>query len=162
MLPLLAGDSAQNLLTRSEELNHGDWTKTNVTVLADNAAGPFGAVTAEKVTFSARFARPYQDFTVTSGRIYTLSCWIKHVDGNTALQIRRQGGGAQSATNITVTSAWARYSHTFTATASNAAQLHCPQDRNAAGQGSVLVWGAQLNLGSVPGVYVKTGATNVP
>lgn len=42
-------DNAPNAFTRSDEIDHTDWTKTNVTVTANAINGPSGAATADQL-----------------------------------------------------------------------------------------------------------------
>lgn len=43
-------DNRPNAMTRSDEIDHADWTKTRLTVLANNQTAPDGTTTAEKLT----------------------------------------------------------------------------------------------------------------
>ena len=67
--------AAENLFTRSEEIDHADWTKTNLTVTANNATAPDGNTAMDLMIPSASSVAHYfnQDKSVTSGTDYVTS-----------------------------------------------------------------------------------------
>lgn len=110
-------------------------------VTGSAGVAPDGTNTAALLTFSAQFQNRGQALSVTNGAFYTVSFWAKWVSGNTQLHILDTGTSAFFSP-ITVDSTWRRFS--FTVAADRVAQHYSIQDRNAAGFGSVLVWGLQV------------------
>jgi hypothetical protein len=88
----------------------------------------------------------------TSGTTATVSVWLKNIDGNTALRLRGNGTSGIYQEDITITNEWARYTATFTHDGTNDIQIMI-QDGNVSGQGSFLIWGAQLEVGSTATQY---------
>lgn len=84
---LLIEGSRTNLLTRSEELDHSDWTKTNTTISANAVAAPDGATTADKIqednTSNAHLAT--RSFSGTNGTTYVCSIYLKAAERGFAL-----------------------------------------------------------------------------
>jgi hypothetical protein len=69
-----------NLCLRSEEFDNGAWTKTDITVTANNTSAPDGATTADLLTEgsagTASLAKS-SAITVVSGSTYTTTVFIK-------------------------------------------------------------------------------------
>lgn len=84
-LGLLLETSGGNELTRSEEFDHADWNKTNITIAADDTTAPDGTSTADRTienagTGSKLLTRSSYD-TVTSGDYVTVSFYAKQPTG---------------------------------------------------------------------------------
>jgi len=71
-----------NLLTYSEEINESVWTKTNVTITADQTTAPDGQTTADEVLFLGNGLTQFigRNATTTAGEDYTISVYAKYVD----------------------------------------------------------------------------------
>lgn len=79
----LDSDVSVNGMTRSEEYDHVDWTKSDCTVSADAAVAPDGETTADKIipdSGSFTFIEAYQDMSVTIDEPYTQTYFIKEDD----------------------------------------------------------------------------------
>jgi hypothetical protein len=79
-LGLLVEEARTNLLLRGEQFDDAGWTKSNVTITANNIVAPDGTLTADKLventaTNVTHFA--LQQSSVTSGISYTFSVFIK-------------------------------------------------------------------------------------
>ena len=69
-----------NLLTKTEDFSHADWTKNATTVTANATTAPDGASTADKLIASASLAEHYilaASVTPTAGVNYTYSIYAK-------------------------------------------------------------------------------------
>lgn len=87
----------ENLLKRSEAFEAGEWTKTSVTVTANNIANPIdGAVTADKVMETATngFHKERQTTVLTNGILYRLSVYAKY-NGRRYLDLTLNGRAAK-------------------------------------------------------------------
>jgi len=109
----LIDHSGSNLLTYTESFDNAAWTKTNVTVTADQVRGP-GSITAnaDLLTPTAADSYVYQDATAVVGTQYTCSFDIRTVTGNVNLSIHAydQAHGAILGTKaILITPFWQRF-----------------------------------------------------
>lgn len=66
-------DNAPNAFTRSDEIDHADWTKTNVTVTANVINGPSGAATADQLIEST--ANSTHHLTRTTAKAAVAQDW---------------------------------------------------------------------------------------
>jgi len=148
----------ENLMPRSEEFS---LFGGNVSSVIDNfGLAPNGTQTAAKITYSSQYQGISQSLGFTSGT-YTLSCYIKNIDGNSELYFRGVSNALIYAKAITITNEWARYEATFTHDGTYDIEWQL-QDRNSSGFGSCLIWGAQIVKGSKVGTYTKTEGTPIP
>jgi hypothetical protein len=114
------GWSAHNLITRSEDLDHANWTKSSngtgsiPVVTANEAVAPDGSKTAEKVFFDAGAGTTSDDsstisrsFTTLNGPDYTSGIWALGAVGGEEILIR--GVGADTYTKMTLTTEWKKF-----------------------------------------------------
>jgi fibronectin-binding autotransporter adhesin len=154
-----------NLLVRSEDFGT-TWTASSITVTANSTAAPDGNTTADTLA-NASAAANYveQTYTTSTAGTYTFSVWLKNLSGSTAagLCIYVAGGGtpsACSATAVTTSGTWQRFSVTQAVTAT----VTSVKVRILPGNGAVAsdyAWGAQMVLSSNPGVYTRTTSSTV-
>jgi hypothetical protein len=76
---LLVEGARTNLVLRSQEFDNAAWTKSSVTVTANDAIAPDGTLTADKLTESGSGAitRPGTALTVTAATNYTVSFYAR-------------------------------------------------------------------------------------
>lgn len=81
-------DNGINELTRSEELDHADWTKSNATVSADAVAAPDGETTADELVENTASSTHYALQAVT--RVNEAAFWTGtvYIKENTNRRIR--------------------------------------------------------------------------
>jgi len=150
-----------NLCLRSQEIDNGAWNTSagagsSVTITADYATAPDGALTADRLVFvnAGNFAIRQQLFTVASATVYTMSVWAKTNDGSSkTLTI---GDDAVGSGTMNVTGSWQRFTFTYT-TASTSGKLQI-----AGPSCDVSIWQAQYELGafaSPPIVTTSASAT---
>jgi hypothetical protein len=140
-----------NLVLRSEEFNDASWTKTNATVSSNTATAPNGTLTADTLTATGTNGQIQQVIVGVSGTTYVASFYIKRRTGTGVVNIRAV---ENIDTPITITNEWARVSFAATATTTT---VRIGIRLSTSGD-AVDVWGAQLEVGTVPSNYVQTVA----
>jgi hypothetical protein len=107
-----------NLLTFTQAFDNANWTKTNVTVTADDGSSnpaPDSTTTADKlVSTSATATVAETSATAPTNANYTFSVWLKTNSSTQpfTLKIDGSGSGSGTATSYTATTDWQRYSVT--------------------------------------------------
>ena len=158
-----------NLLQYSEEFDQSSWNKNNSSITPNNTLAPDGTFTADKfenvVTGTARCT---QSTTVTTGTNYTASIYLKAGTLSSNVRWREDAEDVHglvvdlSAGTITsgtgtiepVGNGWYRVS--FTGSVSGTA---FNSEIRTTNDGSVYVWGAQLEESSTVTPYVKSDVT---
>jgi hypothetical protein len=155
-----------NLVLRSEEFNDAYWGKTaGATVTANTDTAPDGTMTADTVAFSGSGDSINKFVTlslnVVNGTTYTFSVFAKTL--NQVIFF----GGATGGTGTNVYNGavdygngWYRQSVTRTWTTSGTVNVQVLILTGVAAT-SIIVWGAQAEVGSNPTSYIKTEATAV-
>lgn len=158
---LLCENAATNLCIRSEEFDNAAWTKTNATVTANAAVAPDGAATADLLATSA--AGGTVDSTAAAIATTSGSCsvWVRTFTGTQAGQLilRDSTAGADRATtSFTATPTWTRVSASASATLTGGNNHLVRILPGGAGEGALLVWGAQMEATAYVSSYIPTGA----
>ena len=154
---LLIEAPATNLIRRSQEFSNSAWDTYNITSRTDNAAtGPDNLTSATRVVLAGQYAIVYQGVSTTAGVTYTFSFWAKRESGNTAFVIHHNFSATGSNTAFTMTDNWQRYEVSVLGRTGGGFVEWGVQDRNVSGQGTILLWGAQLEVSPVSTSYIKT------
>lgn len=167
----LIANAPMNLLTFSEQFDNAAWgtIATGVTTVANNAVAPNGTTTADTLTFTgaAYRYRTYASGSVT-GQTYTFSVWVSSLTGKDTIAVRIAGNatGTDSAFSlVALTTTPTRVSVTRTFTSADTSIDVGFDNRSMFGglqtTGSVIVWGAQLALGSTATTYNPTTVKNL-
>ena len=175
---LLVEPSAVNYLVRSQEFDNASWGK-NATgidtsigtsgIQANVAVSPDGTQNADRVNFVLQTDPDLglnQNYAAaTSTQTYNTSIWFKgegtNIGKQIKVQIKRTSGGIFVGTTatITLTSGWVRFaSSAITLGASNSGVQVIISSNDAT---NALIWGAQLEQGSVPTSYIPTTTASV-
>jgi hypothetical protein len=170
---LLVEPSAANYLPRSQEFDNAAWSK-NATGLntsigtngieANVAISPDGTQNADRANFllqpDADLGLTQNYAAATSGQTYNMSIWVKGEGANIGkqikAQIKRTSGGTFVGTiaTITLTSGWVRFTTSaITLGTSNSGVFVAITSNDAT---NALIWGAQLEQGSVATSYIPT------
>ena len=154
---LLLEPSRTNLLAYSEYYDAGQWANTDVNLTTNYALSPEGKMNASlwEFTTTNTLARiQYVLGGVTIGATYTQSYYIKSLSGDLTLRIGTSGAIVGEFEDITATSEWQRFD--FTSVASGTTEY--PRIQNISGtQGAqILVYGAQMEVGSYVSSYIPT------
>lgn len=173
----------RNLLTYSEQFDNAAWVKANAAVTANAALAPDGTATADKVIVSTggSLGNTYQTPTLSANTFYTYSVYAKKSELNwVALEFRGELfdsraawfnlnsgviGTVQSGLTATITPASNGYyrcsvtGDTKLTAGSTRTRVYPTNSDNTYttgdGTSGVLVWGAQLELGSTATDYQK-------
>lgn len=152
------------LAVSSEDFTAGPWTKSNVSVTANQVAAPNGTMTADKIDFLAVANARIEKGTVASftGGTGVASVWLR-ADSPTTL--RMAAGGTQTYTDISVTTSWQRFSVTRIMTVAENGYFIVSSD--GSGAKSVYAWGAQWEdvtgqSNQNPSEYVSCGVLAAP
>ena len=164
---LLLEKAATNLFEYSESFSNSYWTKNNITESIGYLA-PDGTSNAYRLIASATDSSMYKTFSVTSGTTYSLSFYLKTVSGTLETTIglgspgfpQNEGDGGRYK-SITVTNEWKRYTLTSTADATAISGISFGGFGGFSTGEEVLIYGAQLEVGSYPTSYIPTQGSTV-
>ena len=146
-----------NLLQSSEDFTNAYWSKDpGVTIDSNVATAPNGTTTADRANYSSTSISFYRIETFSGTN--TFSVYLKGEGANIGKEIELEINNSGGTINVTLTGDWVRYE-----TNANNANAVAIKRRTSGQATSVLVWGAQLNIGSTAKPYFPTtDRLNVP
>ena len=159
---LLLEKAATNLINYSEDFSNSDWSKTGLTVNANQITSPDGGLNADKVDITTANAHYLFDtISVSASTNYTFTFYVKK---GTATDVSYSILNATNFTNIVNTTSyfneisdtdWTRISVEFT-TPSGCTSIRTYPLRDGSSTGTVYIWGAMLEQNSVASSYIPT------
>lgn len=155
----------ENLCGRSESLDHGDYTPTNITVAANTSESNFidGNATAERLTITnATNSLVYSTGTAVSTNDGVNSLWLRSRSGSVSstLRLTSTTGAFNADQAITITPSWQNFYSIFESPSSQAGnwRFNLMNTDNAA---VIYAGGVQIEVGSgvlFPSQYIKSDA----
>jgi hypothetical protein len=169
---LLIEGSANNIAIYSNDFSNAIWTLdtsggTIPAVSTVSQTGPDGASTVTRITFNKTgglFSRVRQPLSGTASQPYTMSVWMKANTASGGASTQNVGlriGADSAGFNCVVTTTWKRFQYTYTLSGTDAAAQIMLWD-NIIGNNEtadVLVYGCQIEAGSVASSYIPTVAS---
>ena len=152
---LLVEPAATNLALRSEEFDDVSWIKLGgSSVTANTTTSPDGNLTADTLSLTANAASSVaRDITFVSTTTITISVYAKVLSGTKNFRLRADNPVTTQA--FTATTSWQRFSMTATPTGNTS--VYVINDL-AATAGDLIIWGFQVETGSVATSYIPTVA----
>jgi hypothetical protein len=148
-----------NLLQYSEDLTHAIWTPLNeVTITANASIAPNGTTTADRLQGTGSSWFFAQQKALTSGVSHTISAYVKSNTGSSQT-FSLFGCGSLVSSDFTATTQWQRFEFTFTSTTDI---THGIARNSSNATADLLVWGAQLNEGTIKPYQKTETRLNIP
>jgi hypothetical protein len=156
---LLLEKQSTNLITYSEQFDNASWSKSNVTITANNTTSPDGTQNADLSTATAG-GELLQGVVLSTSTSYTFSFYVKK---GTASDAKYRVYNFDAGVNVvaptsyisqTSTSDWVRVVVSFTTGATGTNYGIYLLDQTSAG--TMYFWGAQLEASSYPTSYIPT------
>lgn len=163
-----------NLVTFSEQFDNAAWVTglpSPAPVTANTFAAPDGTTTADTIAPALATPSRRNQSAVTSGATYTASIWVRAAPSGSATHFRITSNNTVAwntgaSTKVALTTSWQRVSVTWTQSGSSLANIVIGASdvagvNDADCYGNVLVWGAQLEVGSAATTYNPTTVKNL-
>ena len=155
-----------NIIVYSQEFESPNWVQASggagasVSVTENYGISPSGYQDAYRIqisTGSGGYGQIYQSQGITLGVTYTVSVYLKSLNGNVIADLG-WFNGVETNFPANVTEEWQRFTYTFTDTA-NVCYPKIAAGFTSSNNIDVLAYGYQIEQASSVGPYVRTGAT---
>lgn len=186
---LLIEDSQTNYMLRSQEFDNAAWNKSNTTISQNTMVAPDGTTTADKLWEAATTGghSVYQNFSVTSGAVYTASVFVKAIElewvciimGDSLpgvyvyYNVNTLQKGNYNGANTSIKkypNGWVRISLTGVATTTGTSYFEVitsltgteySHTGNGSGTTGLAIWGAQVENAWQPSSYIPTTSSTI-
>lgn len=150
-----------NLMLRTEEFENAGWTKT-VTATANTVLSPANGLTADTLddTSGVSSQSAAQTYVIAGTNTYTGSVYLRAgTQTGARVQVSGSGGGSNTCTFTLSTTTWTRAICSASLTTNVTLTIYPGDD--AADQGTIYAWGAQMETGAKATSYIQASAIAV-
>jgi len=150
-----------NLIDYSEDFTASGWNNTGANETAAQGSAPDGFYSATDLTAASNNGYIWREMAVASSSEYTQSIWVKRNQGtDVSGKLSLYDNASATATDqaFTATDTWQVIQVTHTSDGSATNMRHRTYI-DTSGE-SILIWGAQLNLGNGRGAYIRTNGSS--
>ncbi|TDE37972.1 phage head spike fiber domain-containing protein [Antarcticimicrobium sediminis] len=173
-LGLLVEESRTNLIPHSEDFTDASWgvgssgTGANPILTSNAGVAPDGTTTADQIIFDKGVGAAGDSYSVigsnlasTPGGAVEKSVWLSTISGTAQVALKSLTSTSEYMV-CNVTTEWQRFTlNTVPASGSDGLQLILRGTYGTSDSATLLVWGAQLEVGSTPSSYIPTNGSTV-
>ena len=150
---------ATNICLYSDDFANAAWTKGSGGIISNLFVAPDGNTVADNLIYdfgTPAIAKAEQTITVAASSTYTFSCWVRSPSGLAVPRVEIENAGTgvvYGTTTVNVETNWTRISCVGT-TPAGVTSIKVRVSETTIN--NLVVWGAQLELGTAPTSYIST------
>lgn len=153
--------ASTNRVFYSEDFNQASWSKTTTTVPNTTGAAPDGESDCCRVSFTAAAtSKIYRTVAgIGNSQTFSITFFVKTYSGGSNVRVytKDKDATARQTSDISISSTWKRIELVMTTSASGAGTFEVGVQNGTAGASTaILLWGAQVELGSFPTSPIRT------